>query len=89
MLNVYFYSVFNTSPTPVPSFEEMPIPTATLGSIVEASEVWEVLCALDPNKAQGIDGIGSKILRSCAAALTTPLHHLFQSTLNNHVLPME
>ena len=65
----------------------MPIPTATLvGIAIEASEA---LCALDLNKAQSIDCISPQLLKSCAAALTTLLHHLFQLTLNNHILPME
>ena len=49
----------------------------------------EALYGLDSNKAQGIDSIGPRILRSCANTLCVPLHHLFQLTLTTHTLPRE
>ena len=63
--------------------KDMPEPVATLGIDIEESDIWEALCSLDPSKAQGIDEIGPKILRLCATAISAPLHHLFQLTLNH------
>ena len=55
--------------------EEVPIPSATLGGIAtDASEVWEALCDLNPNKALDINGIIPKLLRSSPASVTIPLH---------------
>ena len=38
---------------------------------------FHALTTLDPNKATGIDGIGPKILKYCAAAAFKPLHYLY------------
>ncbi len=39
------------------------------------------------NKASGPDNIGPRILKNCAAPLTTPVHHLFMLSLNSHSIP--
>ena len=40
-------------------------------------------------RPRGIDGLGPKLLRSCALALYKPLHHLFQLSLSRHAFPSE
>ena len=40
-------------------------------------KIFESLSNLQPNKTSGIDRIGPHILKSCATALTAPLHYLF------------
>ena len=37
----------------------------------------------------GIDGIPPKLLRNCALALLIPIHHLFSTSLEKHVIPHE
>ena len=46
-------------------------------SISLTSDVCTALSQLDSTKASGIDGIGPKLLRSCALALYPVIHHLF------------
>ncbi len=48
-----------------------------------------MLTSLNPTKAQGIDGIGPKILRSCASALYVVIHHLFTMSLWYYKIPFE
>ena len=43
--------------------------------------------SLDPSKASGCDGIGSKLLKDCALALYQPLHHLV--SFSQHYIPVE
>ena len=37
----------------------------------------------------GVDGIPSKLLKSCALALYIPIHHLFSVSLTKHIIPNE
>ena len=48
---------------------------------------YQALISLQPNKASGPDNIGPRILKNCAAPLTTPVHHLFMLSLNSHSIP--
>ena len=52
-------------------------------------DVYRVLSSLDTAKAVGLDGIGPKVLRFCAPALSTVLHHLFNCSLSQHSIPAE
>ena len=56
---------------------------------IAESDVYDALTSLNPTKAMGIDGIGPKILKSCALALYQPIHHLFVLSLTQHYLPKE
>ena len=51
-------------------------------------DVYNALINLDPNKAQGIDGIGPKFLKYCAESLVQPLCHLFNLSLSSSVIPI-
>ena len=37
----------------------------------------------------GADNIGPKLLKHCALAIYVPLHHLFNLSLSQHVIPTE
>ena len=52
-------------------------------------DVYNALINLDPKKAQGIDGIGPKLLKYCAESLVQPLCHLFNLSLSSSVIPTE
>lgn len=69
----------------------MPPPAySTLSNIyISISDVHKALSALNPNKAMGIDGIGPKILKSCASAICIPLHHLFCLSLSSGIIPSQ
>ena len=48
-----------------------------------------VLIFPNPSKASGLDGVGPKLLQSCAVALCGPLHHLFNlSPKKNFQIPL-
>ena len=92
LFNKFFYSVFTTSNINTPSDEEV-LDTSTTNHIISIDisedEVFNALIILDPNKATGIDGIGPKILKHCAAALYKPFHYLYSLILRKHTLPLE
>ena len=56
---------------------------------ISHSDIHTALTHLDPSKAIGIDGFGPQILRSCADALCTPLHHLFTTSLQYFTIPSQ
>ena len=51
--------------------------------------MYEALSTLVPTKSSGCDNITSKLIKQCALALYTPLHHLFSVSLSKHRIPME
>ncbi len=79
-LNQFIYKNYNVSPpfNTIPQSngqEQLDLITIT------DLDVYAALSRLDPTKACGIDGIGPKVLRSCALALYPVIHHLFSSCL--------
>ena len=50
-------------------------------------EIHALLSKLDPNSAMGLDGFHPRLLRSCAPALTLPLHMIFLQSLLEGKLP--
>ena len=85
-----FNSVYTNSSSTLPD-------TNTITSNVEPLqpfdiselEIYNTLINLDPNKAQGIDSIGPKILKYCTESLFQPLCHLFNLSLSSSVIPIE
>ena len=78
LFNTYFHSVYTPSPVGAPNIDSLPSVSNTLSSIsIDEADVYYALTSLDPNKAVGLDEIGPRVLRSCAAVLTRPFHHLF------------
>ena len=68
----------------------MPVPATQMSSItVSESDVWKVLCSLDPGKALGPDKISPKLLRECATPLTPPITALFNYCLSSASIPNE
>ena len=90
LFNTYFHSVFTIDDCPLPSLNDISLPDVVLGNVVfTVSEVYEALASLNPNKAMGIDSIGPRILRACAAALATPLCYLFNFSISYASLPTD
>ena len=90
LFNKFFYSVFVHSSFLLPSKDNLPTPVASLGDIsITEPDVYTALASLDPSKAHGIDAIGPRILKYCAAALCQPIHHLFMLSLSQHYIPEE
>ena len=90
LFNTYFCSVFTHSSYLLPPVEDIPVPDSSLSSfLVSEDDVYRVLSSLDTTKAVGLDGIGPKVLRFCAPALSTVLHHLFNCSLSQHSIPAE
>ena len=54
---------------------------------VSKMEIHEILESLDTSKASGYDGLGNKVLKMLAPALSEPLSHLFNLSLQSGVFP--
>ena len=66
------------------------LPAKVLCSLdISVPDVFAALVSLDPVKAKGIDHIGPMVLKSCAEALCSPIHHLFCVSLSTGKLPAE
>ena len=88
LFNKYFKSVY--SPATTCSMPATVTSTSPLSEInISVSDTYYALIGLNPSKAPGLDGIGPKVLRSCAVALCGPLHHLFNLSLKNSQIPSE
>ena len=86
--NEYFHSVFTQSSFILPDINDLPSVSDSLLDITfTLEEVYQALISLQPNKASGPDSIGPRILKNCAAPLTTPVHHFFVLSLNSHSIP--
>ena len=90
LFNKYFFSVFSCSSQGLPQFSTLSPPSIFLSKVdFSISDVYQALIKLDPTKAMGIDGIGPRVLKSCACALSEPIHHLFKVSLSCSCLPSE
>ena len=90
LFNQYFHSVFTRRNYSLPSLQDFPVNGVSISEITfSESDVYEVLAALDPNKAMGIDGIGPNVLKYCAISLCRPIHHLFSLCVRLHSIPAE
>ena len=87
-LNGYYHSVFtddnHESPTPeFPSFTH-----ERLDDIVVSKElVEEILTGLNPNKAAGLDGVESRLLKMCAKEMAPILCGIFQKSMDDGEVP--
>lgn len=83
LFNSFFESVYSKESIS-PDFSSIPkssqLETLDLINITDL-DVYTALSELDPTKACGIDGIGPKVLRSCALALYQVIHHLLSICL--------
>ena len=90
LLNSYFHLVFTTNSSPLPPSEDLHLPSTTVNDItITECDVYKALTSLDPTKAMGTDGIGPKLLKHCALAITEPTYHLFCLSLSHQVIPNE
>ena len=68
-----FKSVFTTSSYSIPEVSNLPLPTHQLSQItVSESDVWSAFTSLDPDKTNGLDSMGPRLLRECATPLAAP-----------------
>jgi len=90
LFNTYFKSVFTKSNFVLPSSSDIVTPDPIISDITISEEaVYKSLSSLNPTKAMGMDNIGPKVLKICAASLTIPLHHLFLMCLSQCKIPSE
>ena len=83
LFNSFFESVYSKDnvsldPTSIPQSSQ---PESLDFINITELDVYAALSNLDPTKACGIDGIGPKVLRSCALSLYQVIHHLFSICL--------
>lgn len=89
LFNKFFFSVYSQESSQ-PSQADHSQSHSSLSSIdISIPDVFNALISLDPSKAMGIDHIGPKVLKYCATALCTPVHHLFSVSLCTGQLPNE
>ena len=79
----FFQSVYSRPRFPIDVNDFLPCTQQRTLDIINITdmEVYTALSNLDPTKASGIDGIGSKVLRCCAIPLYPIIHHLFSIKL--------
>ena len=88
LIHIFIQFIATPSPVGAPNIDSLPSVSNTLSSIsIDEADVYYVLTSLDPNKAVGLDEIGPRVLRSCAAVLTRPFHHLFSISIRYAVIP--
>ena len=87
MFNNYFFSVLTDSTSDLPMLPELNSLITDIS--INPNEVFEVLNALQMNKASGADNIGPSVLKNCAASLAQPLHFLFSLSLRNGEVPSQ
>ncbi len=94
LFNVFFESVYTKSSqldsSSIISMAAQPncVESDKLHKInISDLEVFTALSNLNPQKACGSDGIGPKILKSCALALYPIVHHLFSVSLHHCTIP--
>ena len=80
LFNKFFHSIFTRSSTnSIDLISDMPSSLTELD--FTQYDVYNILVSLDTSKAVGIDGIGPRILKSCALPLCYPLQLLFTKCL--------
>ena len=90
LFNKYFHSVFTTSSFTLPPPDLMPVSDPNCSELtISEEDVFNILSSLDQSKAMGLDGIGPRILKSCALSIYQPLHYLFTISLQTHKIPKE
>ena len=82
---LFNHSIFTTSSFPLPNLTELPKIYPCLSTITQ-EEVYQILVCLQP---AGGDGIGPKLLKSCALSLYEVFHHLFSLSLSQSCIPLE
>jgi hypothetical protein len=89
VFNTYFQSVFNNRKLTLP---QTVYPKADPGLCevnVETTEVEAILKNLDPTKAQGPDGIPTRVLKECSNELAPPVTKIINQSLNENTVPDE
>ena len=90
LFNRYSHSVYTPYTSSLPSHCDLPPVQHSLQSIsISGTDVFEALSSLNPSKAKGLDDISPRVLRSCALGLYAPLHHLFELSLYNGIIPAQ
>ena len=87
LFNQYFFDQFSE-----PSNYDIPInflDDAGANFVVNHTEVRTLLKKLNPNKAQGPDGIHGKILKNCAVGIAYPLTLIFNTSYKMGLIPDE
>ena len=89
-LNEYYHSVFTRDDgnMETPAFAEL-TQERLLNVTIMTESVEEVLLALDPNKAEGPDGVETRILKECAEELAPKLQQIFRKSLDESVVPRQ
>ena len=86
--------MFTKTKTSIPDSLDSSIPTEHVHNYlaeisITIDEVYNALINLDPSKAIGYDGIGPRILKTCADCLSKPLLHLFVKSLEHCIIPAD
>ena len=90
LFNQFFHSVFKQSNLLNAMSPPSDLPEPYLCSIdFDIHDTFQALCAVNPRKAGGGDGISPAILHHSATALLEPIHYLFQVCVTSAVIPSE
>ena len=88
IVNEYFNSTFTFSNFALPDIHQLPSPMSQLNTIyIDETDIYEALAILDPTISSGCDDISPRLLKNCASALTAPVTHICNLSLQSQVFP--
>ena len=85
--NRYFTSVFTAKDDPIANSEPCGLNGGLDTITITKDDVFELLKNVNTTKSAGDDGIHPRILYECADELVTPIHMIFEYSLNNGTVP--
>ena len=89
-LNTYFASVFNKEEAE--DQQNIYLPDRAIDNLlydisISEDDVYDMLRKVNTNKSAGDDGIPPRILHECSKELMTPIHKIFEYSLNTGTVP--
>ena len=89
LFNEFFISVFSTKSSDFSSLQiDVVYPNLLMDVSTSHTEVRDILCKLEVNKATGVAGtISARVLKECAEELSYPLALLFNMSLKSGRVP--
>jgi hypothetical protein len=88
IFNIYFSSVFNKKQYDIPEINKTENPDLNNITFTEEDIIKE-LKNLNTSKAPGPDGVSTRVLKECSAALAKPVQQLFNQSIEEATLPSE
>jgi len=93
IFNEYFSSVFtDENLANIPAVDNSAVNNKNCyleDIVINKSKITRALNSLKMNKAAGIDGVNSSLLKGCVDAIITPLNYIFKNSLETSEIPSD